>query len=84
MSDFNEGDALLPVLTITSGPLPDVGVVLIRFDFAAHAQAARELAHPGPNYVLTPVQACHLVERIQTPLSRLESALSLEAADTVH
>ena len=85
MSDFHEGDALSPVLTITSGPLPDAGVVLIRFDFLAHgADAALQQAQEGRNYALTPVQARHLVERLQKSLTRLERVPLANVPDTVH
>jgi hypothetical protein len=81
MSDFREGEALSPVLTITSGALPDVGVVLIRFEAVAQPG---EKAPSGDNFVLTPVQARYLVERIQKSLTRLDVAQVLEAMDTVH
>jgi BssS protein family len=85
MSDLHENDPLSPVLTITSGPLPDVGVVLVRFDFVDHAHApALGQAHAGRNYVLTPVQARHLVERLQKSLTRLDGASVVDLADTVH
>lgn len=85
MSDFHEGDPLSPVLTITSGALPDVGVVLVRFDFVEPAAAPElERAHAGRNYVLTPVQARHLVERLQKSLTRLDVESLADVVDTVH
>ncbi len=85
MTDFQEGDSLSPVLTITSGPLPDVGVVLVRFDFLANAgKPALEEVHAGQNFVLTPVQARHLVERLQRSLTRLETEPLEPVLDTVH
>jgi hypothetical protein len=70
----NPGDALSPVATITSGPLPSVGAVLIRFDFLTHPLQDPEQAHPGRNYVLMPTQARYLMERIASALATLESA----------
>jgi hypothetical protein len=85
MSDFQQGDPLSPVLAITSGALPDVGVVLVRFDFLAHVgEPALEEVHAGKNFVLTPVQVRHLVERLQRSLTHLETAPIEQVADTVH
>jgi hypothetical protein len=85
MSNFTEGDSLSPVLAITSGPLPDAGVVLVRFDFLAHAgKPALEEVQSGNNFVLTPVQARHLMERLQRSLSRLETEPLAAVLDTVH
>ena len=62
-----------PVASITSGPQPNLGAYLIRFDFLTNQMQAPNEANPGRNYLLTPVQARYLAEKILSALPMLES-----------
>lgn len=65
-----------PVANITTGPQPKLGAVLIRFDFLTNLMQPPSEANPGRNYLLTPVQARHLAEKILAALPLLESGES--------
>ena len=62
-----------PVANITTGPQPKLGAILIRFDFLTNLMQPPIEANPGRNYLLTPVQARYLAEKILSALPMLES-----------
>lgn len=78
------GEPLFPVANIVSGPLVTMGIVLIRFDFLAHAMQRPEAASPGRNYVLTPVQAHYLMQQISAALATRGNAPPPAASGPQH
>jgi len=76
--------ACFPVTSITVGPQPSLGVFLIRFDFLTNPLQSPDQPNPGRNYLLTPVQARYLAEKIQSQLHLLESGASPGTGDQKH
>jgi hypothetical protein len=68
------GDPIYPVTAMSSGPIPDLGVILVQFDFLSNPQQKLAEAMPGPNYALTPRQVRDLIEELQKHLRTLGSA----------
>lgn len=73
-----------PVATITTGPQPKLGAILIRFDFLTNLMQPTSEANPGRNYLLTPIQARYLVEKILSALPLLENAAPQETPHQKH
>ena len=65
---------LYPIAAMTVGPVPRLGIVVMRPDFLVTEMETTEQAHHGRTYALTPVQAKSLVQQIQKALAMLESA----------
>lgn len=70
---MDEEISICPVAATAIGPIPAMGIVIVRFDFLTHPSQPIEQPHLGRNYALTPVQARDLVERVRAALGALES-----------
>ena len=65
---------LFPVAALTVGPVPRMGIVVIRPDFLTTLMQSPAEAQLGRTYALTTQQAHYLVEQIQKSLAILETA----------
>lgn len=75
---------LFPVAQLTVGPVPRMGLVVIRPDFLTTLMQQPEEAQQGRTYALTPVQAHYLVDQIQRALAILETSLSPDGGSPRH
>ncbi|MEC5213298.1 hypothetical protein RCH06_001844 [Polaromonas sp. CG_9.5] len=73
---MNEEIPLFPVATLTVGPVPRMGIVVMRPDFLTTLMQSPAQAQPGRTYALTVPQAHYLVEQIQKSLAMLENSPS--------
>ena len=73
-----------PITGYTIGPIPSMGIVLVRFPFLASPMQALEQADPGRNYALTPVQAREVRDAIDRALAKLDSSESPPDPDQTH
>lgn len=77
-------EPLFPVSAITTGTVIDAGCIMIRFDFLASPMQDSSKPNPGRNYLLTPVQARGVAERILSLLPRVENAESQGSGHSKH
>lgn len=63
---------IFPVSGWDAGPVPSMGIMVIRFHFLAHPLQKLEEADPGRNYALTPPQLRELRDAIDRALVKLE------------
>ena len=75
---------LFPVASITTGPVPSLDLVTIRFDFLTHSMQRPEEANLGRHYALTPSQARELAAQMEKALRILETASSQGKAGPTH
>jgi len=75
---------LFPVAQLTVGPVPRLGLVVIRPDFLTTLMDRPQDAQQGRTYALTPLQAQHLVQQIQSALATLQNAPSQDAQGPKH
>ncbi|WP_161800438.1 MULTISPECIES: bssS family protein [Achromobacter] len=68
-----ENIPLFPVASWTAGPVPQLGLAVIKFDFLTNPMQRPEEANPGRHYALTPAQLRDLIEQMQSALQKLES-----------
>lgn len=65
---------LFPVAVLTVGPIPRMGGIIMRPDFLTHHMQPPEECQTGRTYVLSPVQAQYLIERLQQALLTLQTS----------
>ena len=75
---------LFPVAQLTVGPVPRLGIIVIRPDFLTTLMDQPKDAQTGRTYALTPVQARYLAEQIQQALATLENAAPPDGAGPTH
>lgn len=75
---------LFPVAKLTVGPVPRMGLVVIRPDFLTTLMQRPEEAQQGRTYALTPVQARYLAEQIQKSLVTLETSAPPDGGSPRH
>jgi len=68
-----ESIPLFPVSAWTVGPVPTMGLAVIKFDFLTNPMQPPEEANPGRHYALTPAQLRELIEQMRSALQKLES-----------
>lgn len=69
----NNETPLFPVAKLTIGPVPRLGIIVIRPDFLTNLSQTPEQCQPGRTYALTAEQARYLVQKIQQALHALET-----------
>ncbi|WP_175133466.1 bssS family protein [Achromobacter xylosoxidans] len=69
-----ENIPLFPVANWTAGPVPQLGLAVIKFDFLTNPMQRPEEANPGRHYALTPAQLRDLIEQMQSALRTLETS----------
>lgn len=67
---------VFPIAALTIGPVPALGLIIIRPDFLSHQGQKPEEATLGRSYALTPVQALDLIQRTQKALDHLSKTPS--------
>ena len=65
---------LFPVTNLTVGPIPRLGIVMLRPDFLTNYMQKPADAEFGRSYAMTPVQVRGLVELLESALLKLEAA----------
>lgn len=80
----NEEIPIFPVTELTVGPVPRMGLIMIRPDYLTHPMQAIEQSQIGRTYALTPSQAHVLVQQIQKALAQLESAPTPDGGGLKH
>lgn len=75
---------IFPVAAITIGPVPRMGLIVIRPDFLSNLTQRPEESQTGRTYALTPLQAQYVVEQIQQALVTLSSASPPDGGGPIH
>jgi hypothetical protein len=75
---------LFPVVEIAIGPVPRMGIVVMRLDFVSTLMDTPEDAQTGRTYGMTPVQAQYVIERLQASLGTLETSAPPDGGGQVH
>jgi len=75
---------LFPVAQLTVGPVPRLGLIVIRPDYLTHQMQGPEEYHHGRTYALTPEQARYLAEKTLQALAMLESAAPPDGGASRH
>lgn len=70
---MSENIPLFPVSAWSVGPIDSYGAVTIKFDFLTHPMQSLDEANQGRHYLLMPVQAAELAQKIQQALRHLET-----------
>lgn len=69
-----ENIPLFPVARWTAGPVPQLGLAVIKFDFLTNPMQRPDEANPGRHYALTPAQLRELIEQMHSALHVLETS----------
>ena len=80
----NEDIPIFPVVTTAIGPVPRMGIVVMRLDFVSTLMQTPEEAQSGRTYAMTPVQVRDVVEKLQRALVTLENAPPPDGGGPVH
>lgn len=75
---------VFPVTGYTIGPIPSMGIVVIRFPFLASPMQEIDKADPGRTYALTPVQAREVRDSIDRALAILDRSEPQAGPDQSH
>ncbi len=75
---------LYPVAATTIGPVPRLGLVVMRPDFLTHAMQTPEQAQRGRTYALSPAIARYVAEQLLSAVAKLESAAPPDGGGPTH
>ena len=75
---------LFPVAAVTVGPVPRMGLVVMRPDFLTTLMDKPEDAQHGRTYAMTPVQVRDLVQLLQSALRKLDESPPPTGLGTQH
>jgi BssS protein family len=75
---------VFPITEVAIGPVPRMGIVVMRLDFVSTAMQTPEEAQTGRTYAMSPVQVRDVIQRLQNSLATLENALPPDGGGPVH
>ncbi|MDO9235983.1 MAG: hypothetical protein Q7U28_08125 [Aquabacterium sp.] len=75
---------LFPVAQVSIGPVPRMGIVVMRLDFLSTVMDTPENAQTGRTYAMTPVQVHYVIEQLQRSLVSLDTSAPPDGGGPTH